>query len=253
MKQCIWCSRNEEDVPFEKKAHTIPKSLGGKHLCKDVCDLCNHYFGSPMPNLPSVELVFKEVFNISRFFLLDASNEREKIGRYKSEFFNINWNARTIRTKPKYSLKNHFQEKMGRQFKRAIYKVFLEDRARMIGDAHDEKFNFIREFARYDLVDYPLFYFTPANGAIFFSSQDAIHPEIRFSEHHERIIKEYRFYEFSLMGHFFAIPTTSKFDLFKNEYVKYCKSEHSQLYSKMIEVKRLNQVDFTFSFMNEKK
>ncbi len=251
MRKCIWCSKDEAHATFKKKAHTIPKSLGGQNICEEICDSCNHYFGSPQSNLPSVELVFKEVFNISRYFLLESIQEQKKIGRYKSEFFNINWNTHSIRPKPKYSLKEHFQEKMARQFKRSIYKVFLEDRARLKGDAHDNKFDFMREFARFDLGDYPVFYFIPSNGAIFFSSPDTLHPELRFSEHHEKIINEFRFYEFSLISHFFSIPTTSKFEIFKDRYIQHCKSEHSKLYSKITEIKRVDQVDFTFSYMQE--
>lgn len=251
MKKCIWCSKDENLVKFIKKAHTIPQSLGGKQICEEVCDDCNHYFGSPKPNVPSVELVFKETFNISRHYLLHSINQHKKVTRYKSEFFNVNWERNSIAFKPKYSLKPHFQKTLGRQFKRAMFKVFLEDRARLKGDAHDAKFDFIRRFARFDLDDYPVFYFRPATGIIYFSSVDAIEPQIRFSNEHERIMKEFRFYEFWLMGHFFSLPTSSQYLLFKNQYIKYCRKEHSQIYSKIEEIERMEQIDFLFRYMEK--
>jgi hypothetical protein len=33
-KKCIWCLKTEPEVTFIKRAHTIPKSLGGKILIK---------------------------------------------------------------------------------------------------------------------------------------------------------------------------------------------------------------------------
>lgn len=45
MKICIWCRKNENQGTFDKKAHTIPKSLGGDNICENVCDKCNHFFG----------------------------------------------------------------------------------------------------------------------------------------------------------------------------------------------------------------
>ncbi|MBK0368245.1 HNH endonuclease [Flavobacterium agrisoli] len=39
-KSCLWCLKKEPDVTFIKKAHTIPKSLGGQNYNKNVCDDC---------------------------------------------------------------------------------------------------------------------------------------------------------------------------------------------------------------------
>ena len=44
--KCLWCLNEEPKVTFEKKAHTIPKSLGGQNYNINVCDECNSYFGN---------------------------------------------------------------------------------------------------------------------------------------------------------------------------------------------------------------
>lgn len=249
MRKCIWCSRDEKHVTFDRKAHTIPQSLGGKQICKEVCDLCNNFFGSPSSQLPSIEVAFKELLNISRHILLRTTGEYKKITRYKSEFFNVNWNNLSIRVKPRYKLKTNFQENLARQLRKGFYKVFLEDRSRIIGDAHSNNFNFIRAFARYDLGDYPLFYFYPAKDILYFSTPDAIEPELRFSDHHKEVMSKFGFYEFFLMGHYFSIPTSANYDLTWELYLKYIKNEHSKLFSKMIRIDRFDQIDFIFSYL----
>ncbi|WNH12015.1 HNH endonuclease [Thalassobellus suaedae] len=90
-KNCIWCLKDESEVPFEKKAHTIPISLGGENYFKNICDNCNSYFGnrdSTSTNY-SIEEALKEAFNISRKRLLIPERTKRKVGRFKSKFFEI--------------------------------------------------------------------------------------------------------------------------------------------------------------------
>lgn len=75
MKLCIWCSKKENFVTFNKIAHTIPQSLGGKNICKNVCDDCNEYFGRKEFGKPAVEIALKEVLNISKYLLLTQHKE----------------------------------------------------------------------------------------------------------------------------------------------------------------------------------
>jgi hypothetical protein len=251
MKRCIWCSRSEEDVSFKKRAHSIPRSLGGKFICTEVCDNCNYYFGVPHNTQPSIEIVFKELFNLSRHVLLRNTNEHKKLGRYKSEYFKINWNSNKINLKPRYKLNKYFQKKLARQLKKGVYKVFLEERARIKKDAHLPKYNFIREFARYDLGDYSLYFYYPAKNFVPFSSVDAIAPEFRFSDHHEELMNRYRMYEFFFMGHFFSIPVSKQYGLVLNSYMKYFKEANDDKMTSPSEVTQFNDVDFIFSRINK--
>jgi len=104
MKKCIWCSKSEDAVQFRKLAHTIPKSLGGKMICENVCDDCNLYFGSSQFQTPSIETVIKETFNISRARFLSSTDDMGKnkaLAKFSSIFFNVNFTTGTITIKQK--------------------------------------------------------------------------------------------------------------------------------------------------------
>ncbi|OYU78844.1 MAG: hypothetical protein CFE23_16690 [Flavobacterium sp. BFFFF1] len=148
MKKCIWCSKTELDTTFRKAAHTFPQSLGGKNTCDNVCDSCNHFFGNKTEKMPSVEIALKEVLNLSKYLLL--ANAGKIKSRFKSEYFDFNIKTMKVKFKMKYQLRENFQSNFARLFRRGIYKVFLEERERLRKDAHDSRYDFIREFARYD-------------------------------------------------------------------------------------------------------
>lgn len=58
--KCIWCGRTTEEARFTSDAHILPHSLGGSEIGTDVCDDCNHYFGTATRGVPNVNLAFKE-------------------------------------------------------------------------------------------------------------------------------------------------------------------------------------------------
>ncbi len=252
MKTCIWCRKNENQVTFDKKAHTIPQSLGGEKICENVCDKCNHYFGSPQPNLPAIELVLKEMLNISRFYLLNAANSVPNDKRYKSEYFNINWNKFQIKMKPRYSLKSGFQKKLGRQFRKAMFKVFLEERERQREDALSDRFNFIREFARYDLGDYPIYIQLPKFKAIFAAMPDVENPQIRFTEHSDEMDIKFRIYGYQLLGHNFLIPTSPLFEeLCRDSFLKYLHETDDPFGQSIKRIENAEDIDYTFKYVGK--
>ena len=250
MKRCIWCSRTEENVSFIKEAHTFPKSLGGNHICENVCDSCNHYFGSQNSNLPAVEVVLKEILNVSRFFIL-TNETTSKNNRYKSAFFNINWKTKSMRLKPRFSLKKNFQEKLGRQFRRGIFKVYLEERESQKGDAHNSKFNFIREFARYDLNDYPIYYLVPKLPVLLVSDDIMTGPTLPFTDSIDQQEKQFGIYCNYIMGHTFCIPTSRYFEKFSlNRFKKHLVETNNPMGTELVLIKYTGNVDFTFSFLS---
>lgn len=91
MRVCIWCLENESSKTFDKIAHTFPKSLGGTKTCSNVCDSCNHFFGSKKDKFPSIEIALKEILQVSKFYL-NLSIKKKNTIRYKSEYFNLNYN-----------------------------------------------------------------------------------------------------------------------------------------------------------------
>ncbi len=253
MKTCIWCRGTEGNKVFRKRAHTFPQSLDGENICDNVCDECNHYFGSPTRDGSSVEVVLKEALNISKYLLLQTINGIPKNKRYKSEFFNIDWNKRSITSKFKYKHTKNFQEHAGRQLRRGLFKVFLEERERQRGDALDERFDFIREFARYNLNDLPVYWFVPKFDIVLFQRDDILKPQIRFTEFSDEMDANYRIFEYHIVGHYFALPTSKLYLLTLRSYLNHLKDSGHPFGLILREIRRFSDVDITFKYLNSRK
>lgn len=247
MKTCIWCNKDESNVCFKKRAHTFPQSLGGKQICENVCDQCNYYFGTRTSGGPSVEIVLKELLHLSQYIILQSLNEPIRL---KSEYFDVS-KQRGIVTKPRYSIKRGFQESLIRQFKRGIYKIYLEERERQLGDAKNERFNFIREFSRYDLGDYPLYYFIPKNRMLMFSSVVIRNPEIHFSDSLMKLDEDYRFFENQFIGHYFAMPTSNLYPITIDKYKKHLIDSNHAFGVQIVDIKTIRDIDITFQYLND--
>ncbi len=255
MKKCIWCSKTENTAPFKKEAHTVPQSLGGRQICQNVCDLCNSFFGSHQIGKPSIETILKESLNVSKFRILNNGKpigRGHPAGRFKSIYFDVNFKRvpATIRLKAAYSLRPNFQKIITRQFKRGLYKVFLEETERKLGNAHEDRFNFIRAFARYDLGDCPVLHFERSVGILYLSMDLINHPKlsINSADHFtDWLITEYGFLEFEILGHVFAIATSplwmTTFDL----YIQKSIGLKKQLFTGYRLVKEFDDVDLTLN------
>lgn len=86
---CLWCRLDSQSpkVTFDKKAHTIPQSLGGKFICEEICDTCNHYFVSPGVNIVAIEVVLREAFELTRHMVFTNDNKRSNHYGRSSHFF----------------------------------------------------------------------------------------------------------------------------------------------------------------------
>lgn len=251
---CIWCRQKQPIVTFLKVAHTIPQSLGGKEICFNVCDDCNHYFGSLHDDLPGIETVFKEVFYISRTILLSSVGQ---IGKnktqthFKSIYFDGDLRKKTLKLKYTFRLNPTFQNKLCHQFKRGILKVFLEETERQNQDGFDSKYDFIRDFARYNIGDYPVFYFPRKIGILPYSIEDTKHPVLYFYNNMKYLIKDYNFFEFELLGHVFAIPTSREYMMNIDTYLKESMELKNTFFHPPIELIYLNQIDLALNVMKD--
>jgi hypothetical protein len=246
-KECIWCRKTEPTVSFKRKAHIFPQSLGGIRTCENVCDACNLYFGSKQLGVTSVEIALKEPLNISRLFLL-SQTKKKNLPRFKSEYFDYDLKNQLIKPKFKYRLISDFQSMFTKQFKRGIYKIFLEERSESIGDALDPQFDFIREYARFGIGDYPMFYCRPRIPAVFLSATDLSDPMIRFTPHSEEVMKQYGFYSYYFITHTIAIPVIRNYELTISNYIRFILEDEDGIYNKMISLKYITDIDFIFSF-----
>ncbi len=255
MKVCIWCRKTESIVSFNNKAHTIPKSLGGTHICKNICDNCNTFFGNPQNGYPSVEAILKDTFGISRAMLLNKTLEKYKhINRFTTSYFKVDLDKSTIKLKQSYSVNRGFQEKVCRQMKKGIYKIFLEEMERQNGNALDERFDFIREFARHDLGDCPVINFERRYGLIFVYEPYILKPELYFDQNHSMkyLICHPHFYEFEFLGHVLSIATTRHWIIDFDNYIKESVTQKAELFKRWQLIQKFNDIDLALSIFNNK-
>jgi hypothetical protein len=258
VRKCIWCRRDESETDFKKEAHTIPRQLGGQSICDNVCDDCNQYFGNASNKLPAIETIIKETFNISRTFFLKSGNDIGKnktMAKFSSIYFNIDLVKHKLSIKFPYKFHRHFQENVARQLKRGLYKIYLEERERQFKDGHDTKFDFIREFARYNLGDYPVYYFERTYGIIPMVQEWAKHPQLFLEKDYQMkyLLNDYGFVEFEFLSHVFGIPTTRTWELAVLNYLGESMKKKKGLFRSCKQVVKFNDIDLTLSIMGDKK
>lgn len=255
IKYCIWCNRSELQTDFKTKAHIFPDSVGGKHICINVCDNCNRKFGNKQQFQPSVDIAVKEIFNLSKYLLLERKNDKKSVKkRFKSEYFNLNLDKKKISIKPSYKFKPRFQENFARSFRRGIYKIFLEERERLFSDARSDEFNFIRSFSRFNLGDIPLYYLKPKAPIIFLDETQFYNPELKFTAYHEKLHKDYRLYEFYYGGYSYLLHTNDFMKEFhlKNYFNDVIKNESNYLkISTLIQIEKMEDLDFRYQLFKE--
>lgn len=254
LKKCIWCKRTESEISFDKEAHTVPKNLGGKNVCDD----CNHYFGTTTKELPAIEIVIKETFNISRAIFLHNEGELGKnraMPKYSSEYFKVDFTKPKLSLKPKYRFNSTFQQNLGRQMKRGIYKMFLEENERQFGTSHDSKFEFIKEFARRNIGNYPIFYFERIHGIIMMSTDWAKRPELMLEDSLQMkyLIRHPSFSEFEFLGHVFGIATSRMWEISYPNYFEETSRAKRKFFKGMKQVNNFNDVDLTMDILSSKK
>lgn len=253
VKKCVWCGQLDEVTSFDKEAHTIPKSLGGKNICSEVCDSCNSYFGNRNGYDYPIEIALKEMFNPTRFLLnlsFGQFGKGKDLHRFKSEIFDINFQQQSISFKKKFNLDKDSQYKFVRLFKRGLYKVFIEEIQRQLNRGNDILFNEIKNFSRYDIGDFPVFYWTLKRGAIYSSVEDISNPSFHFGKLQLRMINEIGYYEFMLFGHFFGIPLLSSSHSMFEEYVNRALIYKKNLFANVISIQKVSDIDIFLNRVN---
>lgn len=255
MKKCIWCLNDENKTTFIKLAHTIPQSLGGKKICEQVCDNCNKYFGDYQNKIPSIETVIKEAFNISRLRLIDGNQigRNKALPRFSSIYFNINSSRTKFSLKPAYKFHLNFQETLARQLKKGIYKIYLEETERQFKNGKSDKFNFIREFCRYDFGDYPLFYYERKHGIIMTSKSWIETPELFMNDAKpfKYLVDEPGFFEFELFGHVFAIATSISWKICFDNYIKKSIEAKKNTFKNIVIINKFSEIDLVLNILND--
>jgi hypothetical protein len=252
-KKCLWCLKTDSETTFEKKAHTIPKSLGGQNYNQNVCDVCNYYFGNRdcHNGKYSIEVALKEAFNISREMFMKAGTQKRKVGKFKSQFFQVkerNGKYRLI-INDSFKFTKGFQEELCRAFKRGLLKMYLEELNRQTGEGFEMKFNTIRDFARYNKNDIPVFYFYRKLPMIAMLKSEAETPILYFGKM-KYLVSNENFCELEFLGHVFGFPIAGvAMSDFENHVVKsvFAKKEY---FSESRVIRMLTDIDITLKILD---
>ena len=245
--QCIWCGKKEPDVSFYTEPHILPRSLGGIEIGYDICDDCNHYFGTATQGKPNIDLVYKEIFNAFRVFGNNLNSKSYE--KLKSIFFTYKHSENKIR------IKNNFKSSViTRQFKRSLYNVFLQKYHTYTGNGNHPMFDMVRKFARFDIGNPKVYY---AFNNVLLVPSDIESPRIIMSE---KLIEEMMMsgiYPFWCIGHWFYLEVfPTAFQINGTKYLK-TQAQHILLPAKgnemICEMKDIMDIDFLMERFNSDK
>lgn len=236
--KCIWCGKSKPEASFKTEPHIIPEALGGKEIGVDVCDQCNSYFGTATQGVPNMDLVFKEIFNATKFSMSKLNENSWK--KFKTIFFRYEHKRRT------FVIKNTFREHIiTRQFKRSLFEVFLQAYHKATHDGNNPKFIAVRDFARFNRGDLKVFYVF--NNIVLTEDRNAP-PVLHFSQSNIDKMHETGLFSFMLHGHIFYLEI---FPLaFNANGVKYLREEADRVLinvkgnESIFELRSIYQMDF---------
>ncbi len=192
---CIWCGKSEPDVEFYTEPHILPHSLGGGEIGFDVCDECNHYFGTATRGVPSVNLAFKEIFGAFKTFGNNLNENTYK--KFSSAFFQYRHSQHKI------IIKRNFNSRViTRQFKRSLYEVFLQKYHSVTGKGNDPMLEMVRKYARYG-IGHPHVYYAFNHVIMTTTSDEKV--ELFMSDKIIEDMMKSGLYFFWLFGHMFYI------------------------------------------------
>lgn len=245
--KCIFCGKRAPDVTFFDKPHTTPRSLGSDRIGFDVCDQCNHFFGEPDKSMYpriAVETCVKEIFGVIRF-MLNLEREGHENDVLKSRYFNY-WRSRsTLQFKSTFRGNPYFRRTFIKQFKRGLYELFLQEYHKATENGLDERFDRVRQYARYGYGDLPVWHLQTR---LLLVEADLSVPELRFTEHSLDEIDSYGFYSMYLWGFWFYLEVTPRAELVREVYLRKLANKINIggfVISNMVQLKDIEEVDFT--------
>ena len=193
--KCIWCGKTTEEARFTSDAHILPHSLGGTEIGTDVCDDCNHYFGTATRGVPNVNLAFKEIFGAFKTFGDNLNENTYK--KFSSTFFQYRHSQHKI------IIKSNFNSRaITKQFKRSLYEVFLQKYHAVTGNGNHPMFDMVRKYARYGIGNPHVFY---AFNNVLFSTASDEKVILHMSDKLLEDMMHSGLYFFWLFGHMFYI------------------------------------------------
>ncbi len=224
------------------------KSLGSTNIGYDICDQCNNYFGSDnkQNQFPySIEKTFKEIMNVTRF-MLNPNKTKDSWKEFNSQFFNYYHSKQSLKIKNSFKFNSKFLKFFTRQFKRGIYNIFLQEYHRCTENGLNERFNSIRDFARNDIGDLPVYFLV--NNGVYMIEENIDNPEFTFNEKVESDINILGFYQMSLISYVFFLEVTPRAKLTRDIYLNRESKKmigSGFIYSGLKKLEYITDIDFT--------
>ena len=252
--KCIFCKRSEPEVSFRTRPHTIPQTMSGRSIGVDVCDECNHYFGTVdvqiQPHM-AVETCVKEILNVTQYLteMTKAQSEGKELPYLKSIYFAIFQKEHVIRFKRAFASTPSFVRTYTRCFKRGLYEIFLQEFHRQTGRGLEPQFDAIRRFARYNEGDIPVWHMQYNRIGVHFGFDESKGLAIYITHEAINDIEEYGMFAMLIRGFWFYLVVAPKS---MPSYLAYLKRENDELASGAIFrgvelLEDIHQIDFTLS------
>lgn len=131
--------------------------------------------------------------------------------------------------------------------------MFLEEIERQKNNGHNPQYDFIREFARYNLSDYPVFYFERLFGVIIMVNEWVITPKLILEPNlqFKYLVNEPGFTEFEFLGHVFGIATTRNWELLVDNYIKKSSEAKKSFFRGYKQVTQFKDIDLALSILDD--
>jgi hypothetical protein len=123
---------------------------------------------------------------------------------------------------------------------------------RQKGVGLDSQYDFIREFSRYDLGDYPIFYFERTYGFIVVAKDWVSNPQFHIDKDYQMkyLVQEPSFFEFEFMGHVFGIATSRYWQLAIDNYQNKTVEAKGGYFKAWRLVNNFNDIDLLLSILD---
>lgn len=131
--------------------------------------------------------------------------------------------------------------------------MFLEENQRMNGTSLDPRYDFIRQFSRFDLVGPPIWYYPRSKPIIIHNIESVRHPFVELDQdfNMKYLVQGRSFQEIEILSHVFVLPTHSQWLLTFEHHIEHSYPPKQDFFSPPIEVRSFNDIDFTLNLMND--
>jgi hypothetical protein len=131
--------------------------------------------------------------------------------------------------------------------------MYLEEIERQFGEGHEPRYDFIREFARFDRGDLPVFYFHRRMGAFLTVTDWFKYPrlQLRTAKPRKYLTSTADFDEFEFLEHPFGVATASGYAVTASEYIQHSAALKFKQFEGWGNLIKFTDMDYALSIIDE--